>query len=96
MPLVVVNFPLLRSNLTDRAQRYRAQKNVKGPKQCFLCGSKRDLGVMHLSGDESDGDARNLAWGCRSCNQKLSHAFIKIGSKVPHGSVQPLKGHSYV
>lgn len=81
MALVVVRFnPSHRRNLTDRALRYRAQHNVKGPKRCVLCGSRQDLGVMHLDGNESNGEARNLAWGCRSCNQVLSAAFKRIGA----------------
>jgi hypothetical protein len=68
--------------ITDRAKRYRAQQNVKGPKRCVICGSTRNLDVMHLSGDEADGASKNLAYGCRKCNAKLSAAFKQIGSKV--------------
>ena len=68
--------------ITDRAKRYRAQQNVPGPKRCVVCNGNRDMQVMHLSGDESDGDKKNLAWGCRSCNGKLSAAWKRIGSPV--------------
>jgi hypothetical protein len=37
---------------------------------------------MHLSGDESDGEKRNLGYGCRSCNGKLSAAWKRMGSPV--------------
>lgn len=70
----------LRENLTDRALRYRAQKNVTGPKRCVLCGSTKDLGVMHLDGNESNGERANLAYGCRSCNGTLGHAFKTVGA----------------
>jgi hypothetical protein len=72
-------------DITDRAKRYRAQQNVPGPKKCVICGSARNPGklqVMHLSGDESDGDRKNLGYGCRSCNGKLSAAWKRIGSPV--------------
>lgn len=78
MPVVVVRFNP--QNITDRAKRYRAQKQVSGPRRCVFCGSTKDLGVMHLDGNESHGEAKNLAWGCRSCNQKLSAAFKRIGA----------------
>jgi hypothetical protein len=68
--------------ITDRAKRYRAQQNVKGPKRCVVCNSTKNLDVMHLSGDESDGASKNLAYGCRSCNAKLGAAFKRVGSKV--------------
>lgn len=68
--------------ITDRAKRYRAQQNVKGPKRCVICGSKKNLDVMHLSGDESDGESKNLAYGCRKCNAKLAAAFKAAGSKI--------------
>lgn len=68
--------------ITDRAARYRAQKNVSGPKRCVICGKNpRGLMVMHLDGDESNGEPRNLAWGCRSCNTSLGLAFKRMGSK---------------
>jgi len=70
------------SQITDRAKRYRAQQNVKGPKKCVICGSTKNLDVMHLSGDESDGESKNLAYGCRKCNAALGAAFKKIGSKI--------------
>jgi hypothetical protein len=72
------------SEITDRAKRYRAQQLVPGTKgKCIICGKRTNAPqVMHLSGDESDGEPRNLAWGCRSCNGKLSSRFIKIGSPI--------------
>lgn len=74
------------SQITDRAKRYRAQSEVPGPERCVLCGARpkgnRPLDVMHLSGDESDGDKRNLAYGCRQCNGKLAAAWKRLGSPV--------------
>ena len=72
------------NEITDRAKRYRAQNDVPpGPKKCVICGrNPGKLQVMHLSGDESDGDKRNLAYGCRSCNGKLSAAWKRLGSPV--------------
>jgi len=91
--LVRVQFgPKVQRNLTDRAKRYRAQKNVTGPRRCVLCGSTKDLGVMHLDGDESHGEAKNLAWGCRSCNQKLSHGFKRAGIGVRTRQYNPSQG----
>ena len=78
--------------VTDRAKRYRAQQNVSGPKKCVFCGAKKDLGVMHLSGDESHGEKQNLAWGCRSCNGKLSAAWKRAGSKVRTKQFNPASG----
>ena len=69
--------------ITDRAKRYRAQGAVPGPKKCVICGRNPGrLQVMHLSGDESDGDKKNLAYGCRSCNMILSAAWKDLGSPV--------------
>lgn len=72
--------------ITDRAKRYRAQADIPaGPKKCVICGSAKNpskLQVLHLSGDESDGDKKNLAYGCRSCNGKLSAAWKRLGSPV--------------
>ena len=84
--------------ITDRAKRYRAQGNVPGPKRCVMCNRTaaqvggRGLDVMHLSGDESDGDKKNLAYGCRSCNGKLAAAFKAIGAGVKTRQYNPSKG----
>ena len=79
-------------NITDRAERYRAQKNVTGPRKCVMCASTKDLGVMHLDGNESHGESANLAYGCRSCNGKLSAAFKKVGAGRPTNQYNPAKG----
>lgn len=80
-----------RVNLTDRAKRYRAQKNVTGPKKCVLCGSAKNLGVMHLDGNEDHGEPENLAWGCKSCNGKLAAAFKRLGIGKPTNQYNPAK-----
>lgn len=82
--------------LTDRAKRYRANRpdcRPRGRKKCVLCGSRRNVVLMHLDGDENNLDRRNLAWGCKSCNTRLGLLYkrLKIGrptqqfnpSKVP-------------
>lgn len=72
----------IQPNLTDRAKRYRAQHpSVRplAPKQCGFCGSKRNIGVHHVSGHEEDGDARNLMWACKSCNGAIAHRMRKAG-----------------
>ena len=81
-----------RVNVTDRAQRYRAQKNVTGPKLCVLCGSRTNIDVMHLDGNESHGEPANLAYGCRSCNGTLAAAFKAIGAGRPTNQYNPAKG----
>jgi hypothetical protein len=81
-----------RSNLTDRAKRYRAQNAVRGEHRCVLCNARDRLDVMHLDGNESNGEAQNLAHGCRSCNGKLAAAFKRIGAGVPTNQYNPSKG----
>ncbi len=81
-----------RVNITDRAKRYRAQNAVSGPRKCVLCGSRDDLGVMHLDGNESHGEPANLAYGCRSCNGKLAAAFKRIGAGRPTNQYNPSSG----
>lgn len=81
-----------RSNLTDRAKRYRAQNAVRGERRCVLCNARGRLDVMHLDGNESNGEPQNLAHGCRSCNGKLAAAFKRIGAGVPTNQYNPSKG----
>lgn len=77
--------PVLR--ITDRAKRYRAQADgvrPLPPKQCGLCGSRRNVGVDHINGRESDGAPENLMWACKSCNGKKASVLrrARIGTKT--------------
>jgi hypothetical protein len=47
---------------------------------------------MHLDGNETTGEPRNLAYGCRSCNTKLAYAFKHIGAGVPTQQYNPSSG----
>lgn len=78
-------------NITDRAERYRAQNSVTGPRKCVMCGSRSDLQVMHLTGNESHGETANLAYGCRSCNGILSAAFKTLKLGRPTNQYNPAK-----
>jgi len=88
-----------RTNLTDRAKRYRAQAAVTGPHRCVICGMKgtpgrgpQGLDVMHLDGFEDHGGKENLAYGCRRCNAALSAAFKRIGAGKLTKQYNPSKG----
>lgn len=67
--------------ITDRAKRYRAQKNAPaGNKRCYLCGAPprgRTMDVDHIDGHEAHGNPENLAWACRSCNTAKGAHFAK-------------------
>lgn len=65
--------------VTDRAQRYRAQGNVLGPRRCELCGSQRFLVVDHRDGDEWNDRPSNLRWLCKSCNTRLGAKMARHG-----------------
>lgn len=81
------------NEITDRAKRYRAVADMEGPRKCAICGKNPGkLQVMHLSGDESDGAKKNLAYGCRSCNGKLSAAWKRLGSPVRTRQYNPGPG----
>jgi HNH endonuclease len=56
-------------NITDRAARYRANRNAPdGPRKCAFCGSRRNIGVDHIDGHEEHGEPDNLMFLCKSCN----------------------------
>ena len=74
-----------RNNITDRAKRYRAQRNAPpGRKLCNFCGSGEDVMIDHITGDESDGDPDNLMNLCRSCNTRkgIVQARNRIGMRT--------------
>lgn len=57
--------------ITDRAKRYRAQRNKPpGPRRCNVCSSRENVDIDHITGDESDGERENLWYLCRPCNAR--------------------------
>ena len=81
MPVVVVNFPRRSvQNITDRALRYRANADPPpGPKVCAFCGSRKQIMVGHIDGQESHTERDNLVWTCRSCNALYANALKRSG-----------------
>lgn len=89
---------IIRLNLTDRARRYRAQRprfRPELPKQCGFCGSKKNVGVHHITGEESDEQPKDLMWACKSCNARIAVVMKNagIGKRVrqfnPRGKSRP-------
>lgn len=73
------------AEITDRAKRYRAQKNSPaGPNRCNFCGSEESIDVDHINGNETDGDRANLIRLCRSCNTRkgITQTRHKIGVRT--------------
>ena len=77
-----------RVNITDRAKRYRAQNAVTGPTVRPVRLALR-YPCDAPDGNESHGEAKNLAYGCRSCNGKLSAAFKRAGIGRPTNQYNP-------
>jgi hypothetical protein len=70
------------SQITDRAKRYRAQHpdvRPPAPKRCNYCGSRRNVGVEHISGDEADDSPENLMWSCKTCNAIVAAVVKRAG-----------------
>ena len=66
--------------ITDRALRYRAQKNApEGERVCCLCGAVSNVEVDHVDGHEENGEPENLMWACRSCNTAKGFAMKNAG-----------------
>lgn len=70
-----------RPAVTDRALRYRAQRNLTpgGPECCWYCGSESNIGVDHIDGREENGKPKNLIRACKSCNTEKGIAFKRAG-----------------
>jgi hypothetical protein len=68
------------SEISDRAKRYRANAvGAAGPKRCNYCGSRKNVGIDHVSGNESDSSPKNLLWACKACNTKKGLLFRRKG-----------------
>lgn len=71
-----------KSNVSDRAKRYRANQPAcqpSGERRCALCKSRHQLMVDHRDGDESNGAKANLRWLCRSCNTREGAKMARTG-----------------
>jgi hypothetical protein len=83
---------LRKQNITDRAKRYRAQKNrPPGPKRCNFCTSRRNVDIDHITGDESDSEPENLMWLCRACNttKGYNQARNRVGVRTRQYNPEP-------
>lgn len=70
------------AKITDRAKRYRANSagcRPGGARRCFVCRSRRNVGVHHLDGNEDNTRPSNLAWACKRCNTALGFAYKRAG-----------------
>jgi hypothetical protein len=70
------------SKISDRAKRYRAssERNRPGPpKRCNYCGSRKNVGVHHVDGNEADHSPANLQWACKSCNAVIAGIMKRLG-----------------
>lgn len=71
--------------ITDRAKRYRANRTPPpGPRRCNFCGSRRNVDVDHIYGDEADDDPENKMYLCRPCNTRkgITQARNRIGVRT--------------
>lgn len=46
---------------------------------CCLCGSRHNVEVGHINGDEDDSGKANLFWTCRVCNVRCANALRRAG-----------------
>lgn len=73
------------SQITDRAKRYRANKRPPpGRKLCNICGSRKNIDIDHITGNESDDEPENLMYLCRPCNttKGIVQARNRIGVRT--------------
>lgn len=81
------------SQISDRAKRYRANKvGAHGPKRCNYCGSKKNVGIDHVNGDEADASPKNLVWACKACNTRKGLLFRRKGLGVITSQTNPSRG----
>ncbi|HEX4309164.1 MAG TPA: HNH endonuclease signature motif containing protein [Acidobacteriaceae bacterium] len=83
------------NGITDRAKRYRAQRNKPaGPRRCNFCASRRNVDVDHITGNESDEEPENLMYLCRVCNTRkgLTQARNRIGVRTRQYNPQRAPG----
>ena len=83
-------------NVTDRAKRYRANRNPPpGPKLCNFCGSRRNVDIDHVTGDEGDDAPENLMYLCRRCNTSKGVTQTRNRIGVRTEQYNPRKGPSF-
>jgi uncharacterized protein YlaI len=78
--------------ITDRAKRYRANRNPPpGRKKCQFCASRKNVDIDHVSGHEADDSPANKMFLCRSCNTRkgIMQARNRIGTRTRQFNPQP-------
>ncbi len=76
---------LIQRDITDRAKRYRANRNPPpGKKLCNFCASRKNIDIDHVTGNESDDSPENKMYLCRACNTRkgITQARNRIGVRT--------------
>jgi len=78
--------------ITDRAKRYRANHpdvRPAGQKVCAHCGTRRNVGVGHRDGNESNLRPSNLEWICKRHNALEAIRLQRLGRGVKTRQYNP-------
>lgn len=68
-------------NITDRAKRYRANRNPPpGPRRCNFCSSRKNVDVDHIDGNEANDEPENKMFLCRPCN--VAKAIVQVRNRI--------------
>jgi len=54
-----------------------------------FCGSKRNVEVHHIDGNEHNNAPSNLAWACRSCNTRIGVVMNRAGLGIRTHQLNP-------
>lgn len=82
------------AEITDRAKRYRANRDVEGDTAiCHYCGGRGTM-IHHIDGNESHGQAGNLVAVCRPCNHLADAVLKAAGLGRPTNQFNPKKKSS--
>jgi hypothetical protein len=86
--------PMTARNLTDRAKRYRANRNPPpGPRRCNFCASRKNIDIDHVDGNEADDSPANKMYLCRPCNttKGIVQARNRVGVRTRQYNPHTLK-----
>lgn len=84
----------MKTHVTDRAHRYRANRNMPATAPiCAFCGSTENVEVGHIDGHEENSSPENLIWTCRRCNVLCANNLRAHGiGRLTHQYNPPLPG----
>lgn len=74
--------PAYRKANASRSVAHKKLKRHNGPRECFVCASKKRLHCHHVDFDPLNNIITNLVWLCHNCHMEIHRSDVSLGARA--------------